>query len=326
MSPSRAVDAFVRAVEVFADRFAAIEWRWLAAAVACHLLRTACRSRAWRNIVAAAYPDARVRWRDLYGAYVAGVGVNALLPARGGDLVKLYIAKHRIDGATYPTLASTFAVETIFDLVASIALITWAVRRDALPGLDVIPHLPAFDLNWVIRNPVWAAVIAAGLASIGGFVAWRASRHVAAFKRRIGQGLAILGDRRRYLRTVVTWQAADWGLRIVELSLFLRAFGIDVGLDGALLVQVTQSLSTVIPLTPAGIGTEQALVVYVLRGDAPTSALLGFSVGMKLAVIAVNVAVGFAAIGLMLRTLRWRRHVERTEPGRRWKRDGKGDP
>lgn len=314
MSPSRAVDAFVRAVEVFADRFAAIEWRWLAAAIACHLLKTACRSRAWRNIVAAAYPDARVRWRDIYGAYIAGVGVNALLPARGGDLVKLYIAKHRIEGATYPTLASTLAVETIFDLVASLALIAWAVRRDALPGLDVIPHLPAFDLNWVIRNPGWAALIAAGLLAAGGLVAWRASRHVAALRQRLGQGLAVLGDWRLYLRAVVTWQAADWGLRIAELSFFLRAFGIDVGLDGALLVQVTQSLSTVIPLTPAGIGTEQALIVYVLRRDASTSVLLSFSVGMKLAVIAVNVAVGFVAIALMLRTLRWRRHVERTEP------------
>ncbi|MCC6222805.1 MAG: flippase-like domain-containing protein [Thermoleophilia bacterium] len=314
MSPSRALDAFLHAVEVFGDRFAELEWRWLAVAVACHLLKTACRSRAWRNIVATAYPDARVRWRDLYGAYVAGVGVNALLPARGGDLVKLYLARRRIEGATYATLASTFAVETLFDLAASLALIAWALQRDALPGLDVIPDLPAFDLNWVIRNPTWAALAATGLATLVGFVAWRAAGRLAALRRRLGQGLAVLGSPRRYLTTVVTWQAADWGLRIAELHCFLRAFGIDVGLDGALLVQVTQSLSTVVPLTPGGIGTEQALVVYVLHDDAPTSALLSFSVGMKLSVIAVNVAVGFTAIGLMLRTLRWRRHVERAGP------------
>ena len=39
------------------------------------------------------------------GAYIAGVGVNSIAPARGGDLVKLYLVKHRIEDATYPTLA-----------------------------------------------------------------------------------------------------------------------------------------------------------------------------------------------------------------------------
>jgi uncharacterized membrane protein YbhN (UPF0104 family) len=74
---------------------------------------------------------------------------------------------------------------------------------------------------------------------------------------------------------------------------------------------VTQSLSTIVPLTPAGIGTEQALVVYVLAGEASSSALLSFSVGMKIALIAANVALGAAALALMHRTLRWRSVVER---------------
>ena len=69
---------------------------------------------------------------------------------------------------------------------------------------------------------------------------------------------------------------------------------------------MTNSISTLLPFTPAGIGTEQALLVYVFRGSEPTGALLGFSVGMKLVVIALNLVVGFGAIALMLRTVRWR--------------------
>jgi len=308
------VGAFIHAVEVFFDHLASIEWRWLAAAIACHLVKAGCRSRAWRNIVAAAYPDARVRWRDLYGAYVAGVGVNAVLPARGGDVVRLYIAKHRVEDATYPTLASTFAVETIFDLVASLSLLVWAVRQDVLPGFDVLPRLPAFDLNWIIRHPYATTAIASALVAVAVAVGWRAARHAVAFKQRVAQGFAVLRDWKRYLRSVVAWQAADWLLRIAELVFFLRAFGIGAGVQEALLVQVTQSISTLIPLTPAGIGTEQALVVYVFRGEFPTTALLSFSVGMKLVVIAVNLAVGFAAVGLMLRTFRWRKRVESDSP------------
>jgi uncharacterized membrane protein YbhN (UPF0104 family) len=77
---------------------------------------------------------------------------------------------------------------------------------------------------------------------------------------------------------------------------------------------VTQSLSTILPLTPGGLGTEQALLVYVFRGDAPTAAVLSFSVGMRIVFITVNVLLGFAAIALMLRTLRWRRAVEAEAP------------
>lgn len=310
---------FLHALGVFFDQLASVAPGALALAILCHLAKMACRSRAWRNIVAAAYPSSLVRWRDLFGAYAAGVGVNAVVPVRGGDAVKLYVAKRSVTGSTYPTLASTFVVEMIFDLVASVSLLVWAIQQGVLPGLDVIPRLPMFDLNWLLSHPVAALAIGAVLLTLVGFVSWRASRHVVAFWRRVAQGFAILGDRKRYLRTVVTWQAADWCFRILGLVFFLHAFGIGIGLDpldnlaDALLVQVTQSISTLVPLTPAGIGTEQALVVYVFAGQFDTTALLSFSVGMKLTIVAVNVVVGFAALALMLGTVRWRRHM-RAEP------------
>ena len=43
----------------------------------------------------------------MFGAYVAGVGVNSVVPARGGDVVKLYLVKQRLRDASYATLAPT---------------------------------------------------------------------------------------------------------------------------------------------------------------------------------------------------------------------------
>jgi len=63
-------------------------------------------------------------------------------------------------------------------------------------------------------------------------------------------------------------------------------------------------------LTPAGIGTEQVLIAYVLAGQASRTALLSLSVGMKAILSALNVAVGGLAVAVMLRTLHWRRAVE----------------
>ena len=51
------------------------------------------------------------------------------------------------------------------------------------------------------------------------------------------------------------------------------------------------------------------MLVFVLRGTAAASAALAFSVGMQLVTVAVNVVLGFAAIAIMLRTLRFGRHV-----------------
>ncbi len=87
----------------------------------------------------------------------------------------------------------------------------------------------------------------------------------------------------------------------------LGAFRIEQSVRNVLLVQAAESLATLVPISPGGVGTQQALLVYTLRGSASRSALLAFSVGMKLTLTCVNVIVGFTAILLTLRTLRFRR-------------------
>jgi uncharacterized membrane protein YbhN (UPF0104 family) len=307
------VDSLVRAVESFVEYLGAISWGALALALACHLCKIVVRTRSWRNILAASYPGVRVRWRSVFGAYVAGVGVNAILPARGGDVLKLFLIKQRIEGSTYPTLTATLLVETLFDFVVASLLLLWALQQGVLPGVEVIPRLPEIDWLYLFQHPT-AALIVGIAALVLGFVfgVW-ASRRIEAFRRRVAQGFAILRPPRQYVRQVVTWQALDWALRLTALYFFLRAFGLPATAYNALLVQVTQSLSTVIPLTPGGIGTEQALLVYVFSGEASRSAVLSFSVGVKLALVAANVVLGFTAIAIMLRTLRWRRIVEREQ-------------
>jgi glycosyltransferase 2 family protein len=309
------VQSLTRALESFVDYIGSIGWAALAIAILCHIAKSVARTRAWRNIIAAAYPEARVPWLSVYGAYLAGVGVNAVLPARGGDLLKLYLVHRRVEGATYPTLAATLLVEAIFDFVVSTLLLLWALQRGVLPGLDVLPTLPAIDWFWIFENPRLAAVVAVIVLVVGFAVGLWAGARFAAFRRRIAQGFAVLRVPRLYFRSVVVWQALDWLLRLASLFFFLRAFRLDATVTNALLVQVTQSLSTILPLTPAGIGTEQALLVYVFSGTAPAAAVLSFSVGMKVVVIGVNVLLGLAAILIMLRTFRWRGVVQRQTAG-----------
>src|SRR5215210_7999891 len=127
------IHSVLDAIGVFFDQLAAIEWQWIGLAIAVHLCKLVAVSRAWRNIVKAAYPRSRVRWRQMFGAYVSGTGVNAVIPARGGDAVKLFIAKRRVEGATYTTLVATVLLQTLFDMAVASCFILWAITQGALP-------------------------------------------------------------------------------------------------------------------------------------------------------------------------------------------------
>jgi uncharacterized membrane protein YbhN (UPF0104 family) len=308
------VHSVLDAFDAFRDYIGSIAYEALALALLCHAMKIVARTRSWRNIVGSAYPDVEVRWRTILGAYLAGVGVNAIVPARGGDVLKLFLVKRRVEGATYPTLAATLLVETIFDVTMATVLLVWALSAGVLPGRDVLPDLPAIDWLYLFQHPRVAAV-AGVVALVAALVLVVVARpKVEAFRDRVSQGFAVLRPPTRYLRLVVPWQALDWTFRLATVYFFLRAFGLHASVENAFRVQVTQSLSTILPLTPGGLGTEQALLVYVFRGDAPTAAVLSFSVGMRIVFITVNVLLGFAAIALMLRTLRWRRAVEAEAP------------
>ena len=304
------MSAFFHGVGSFFGHLASVHWQFLALAVLCHLLRTAAVSRAWFNILRSSYPDRDFRWRSIYGAYVAGVGVNALIPARVGDLAKLYIARRRIRDSTYTTLATTQVSLTVFDLTAAGLLLIWAAIAGVLPGLSVLPSLP--DSNWFLIHYklIGNLLLVLFVAIIVGLIL--AAHRIADFKDRVARGFAVFRDRTLYLRRVAFWQAVDWTLRFVAIFWFLRAFSVPATLHNALLVQVAQSLSTIFPFTPGGAGTEQALMVFMLDAvtDVEKSTLVAFAVGMKLTVLIINVAIGFAAIGLMLKTLRWREAAE----------------
>jgi uncharacterized membrane protein YbhN (UPF0104 family) len=231
-------------------------------------------------------------------------------PARSGDALKLLLVKRRVEGSTYPTLGATLIVETLFDALVGISLLIWAASLGVLPSIHSLPRLPNIDVRWIFEHPRALGTIALAVGiGIGVLLVW-ATAHVRAFWKRVAQGFTILRDRPRYLRTVVTWQAVSWGFRFATVYWMLRAFHVPASLHNALLAQIAQSLSTLVPITPGGAGTEQGLLLYLFRGKAARSALLSFSVGMHIAIVAVNVGLGVIAVALMTRSLRFR-HLRR---------------
>ena len=269
-----------------------------------HVLRLVAVSRAWRNIIKGAYPEARVRWRSILGAVFAGAGVSAIVPARGGDAVRVVLAKRSIEGSTYTTLASTVVLLSLFDFVVAGSLVLWAAAAGLLPGTSVLGS--TFDFGWAVHHPGTTAKVAGLILVILLVVLLWFAEQIGDFRRRIAQGFTILRDKRAYLRRVALWQATDWLCRMVAVLFFLHGFGLPATFHNALLVQVSAAIASLLPITPQGIGTEQAFLLYMFRGQVAKAALLGFSVGMRIMLMAVNAALGFGTLFLTLRTVRWR--------------------
>src|SRR5687768_12497360 len=83
-------------VRLIVDNAVAVSPWWLLAGVLLHYAHQVVRIRGWWNILRAAYPRAEeLRYRDVTAAYFAGSGLNAVVPARGGDVMKLYMVKQR---------------------------------------------------------------------------------------------------------------------------------------------------------------------------------------------------------------------------------------
>lgn len=303
------LDAFFNAVETFFSNLAAVQWGALGFALLLHFTHIGCRSRAWFNTLRAAYPNKPFRFRRILGSYVAGVGVNSVVPIRGGDVVKIYLAKNSIPGSRYPTVTSSFFVESVFDLTIGSFVMLFAITQGALPSLPKLPDLPAFDLAFWADHPGFAifttTFFIVGLLVLYAILSVRA----VVFWGGVKQGVVILTDFRRYLREVASWQAGAWGFRFAAFYFFLEAFNIGGSVRNALLVMSVQALSTLTPFTPGGAGAQQALLVFVFRDIAGKTAVLAYSVGQQIAIAAFNATAGLIAMFLLVGHTDFRRIV-----------------
>jgi glycosyltransferase 2 family protein len=296
--------SFFDAAGQFFGHLADVSWGALLLSLAFLLAMYLARARAWQNVLEAAYPQTKVPYRGVAGAYLAGAGINAVIPARVGDATKILLTRGQIRNSTYPAITSSFFVQSIFDTAAGLLVFTYALTQ------GLLPDLPAFDIAFWAQNPqlllFTVTVLGVGSLIVFAIVARRAEE----FWQRIKQGVVILTEPDRYLREVISWQALGWVCRFAAFWFFLEAFGIGGSFQNVMLVMSVQAISTMLPFTPGGAGAQQALLVATLQGPS-RSAVLSFSVGTQIAMAAWSALLGFAALLLIFRTTNWRALIHR---------------
>jgi uncharacterized membrane protein YbhN (UPF0104 family) len=305
-------EAFANGAEAFFENLSAIDWSAFGMALLFLLGMQLARAWAWRNVLRAAYPEVEISFLRLSAAYLAGAGINAIIPARAGDVTKVFLVKRQIPGSSYPAVTSSFLVQTVFDTTVGVLVLLYAITQGLLPRPPRLPNLPAFELSFWAENPqLFAVTVALTLLAIAIAIFVLAHR-VRLFWERVKQGVTILTRPRRYLREVAAWQGIGWLCRFAAFWFFLEAFGIGGSLANVLLVMSVQAIANVVPFTPGGAGAQQALLVATLHGPS-RAVVLSFSVGTQIAMAAWSVVLGFAAMALVFRTTDWRGLIEQAE-------------
>jgi uncharacterized membrane protein YbhN (UPF0104 family) len=234
-----------------------------------------------------------------------------VIPARGGDIVRLFLTKVSVPRSSYPAVAATFAVEVIFDIVAGGLALLFAFTQGVFPKPPDFAKLNAFDLSYFAQHPRLTlflltffgvgALVAFGLLSV------RAQR----FWERVKQGFTILEDRSRYFREVFAVQLTGWCFRFAAFWFLLEAFRVGGSVKNVMLVLGVNAVSTAVPFTPQGAGVQQAFLVKVFAGTASASTVAAYSVGQQIAIAALTFGLGFAALVFVFRIRSFKEVIRR---------------
>jgi hypothetical protein len=304
------------ALELVVEHVVTVAPGWLLAGVVLHLLHQVVRTRGWFNIIRAAYPEAsELRARDVTLAYLAGAGLNGVVPARGGDLAKLYLIRRRAPGTRWSTLIATFVPETLFEFAVGIGLVIWALSRGFLPVPTAPSELPSLDVSLFIQHPFISTggAAATGVALVLLFRGLR--RRARDLLERLRQGLAILDRPRDFVRGVVTWQALARVIRLGSLACFMAAFALPVTVATVVLVMAAQGGGRIIPIAPVSAGLRIAMLTYgfaEVTGQAvDIASITAFAFGVGATLFITGLGIAIAILGRELGMASPRGMVER---------------
>ncbi len=260
----------------------------LAGAVAVYAVATVIRGWRWHTLLRRAHVEHDAV--DAYALIPVGYMGNAILPARGGEVLRVVLMANR-SPALKREVAGSIVAERLLDaavLATLFAVLTWIG----------IAGSPVGQLaGWLAAGGVLALI---GLAALG----LRLRRHprlapLAAKLRPLALATARLLHPWGLGLAVVT--AVIWGLEGVVFYMVGASLELPIGwVDGLFLVVLT-SFFALIPAGPAYAGTFDAAAVFGLRALDVTG---GAAVSFALLVRAV-LFIPIALVGLILTVARY---------------------
>jgi uncharacterized protein (TIRG00374 family) len=263
----------------------------------------------WRYLLEGA--GYTIRKRKLFSTIAVGRGANNILPARGGDLLR--IESVREQGVPAFVAAGTLFAERLLD---GVVLSVWILLGAMLIGQGGAILLTGIALSAGTALGVFLVSLAARDSErTEGFI-WRmtkwlpprwhtrAARAAAHFVEGLG---AFRGRWRVFL--VFTTSAGMWLADVAMFYIVGQAFDLDIETGGYFLLEGVGNLALAVPATAAGIGTFDYLTLTAAKGiDIETHKATAYVLTMHaLTVIPITLVGGFLLLPAFPRVFRRRR-------------------
>jgi uncharacterized protein (TIRG00374 family) len=205
----------------------------------------------------------------LFSSVAVGRGANNIIPARGGDLLRIESMRER-HVPVFVTAGTLFA-ERLLD---GVVLSTWILFGALAIGQTGPMLLTGVALSSGAALGVALVILAAREPDRAERLAWRASRRLpprwhTRFTRAAAHfvdGLGAFKGRRR-LAAILATSVAMW---LADVAMYYvigeHAFGLDLPVGAYFLLEGIGNLALAVPATAAGIGTFDYLTLLAAKG------------------------------------------------------------
>jgi uncharacterized protein (TIRG00374 family) len=271
---------------VIARSIIGLKWQWAAAAVALDILSYAVQGLRWRLLLA---PAGRVSTLEATRAIYAGLFTSEILPLRFGELVRAYLIARRV-GKPFLSVVPSMALERLFDAVwLAVAISATAILMPLPPELMRAADILGVTVLAATAFFLWIVLRPANRGPGSRFKTARRIAELAAELRAIGKEAPVIASFTASLLIPVSQAASFW--------FAMLAYGLSAGLWAGVVTYLIVRLGTLIPNTPANVGTYQFFTVVGLRLFGVTkTAAGGFSIVVFLLLTVPLWALGSLAL------------------------------
>lgn len=250
------------------------------------------RARRWRTILDPVAP--RLPFGPLWRATAIGMMANNVLPARAGELVRVYVLVRERKDVPWSAALASLAVDRVFDALCVLLLLVVAMLAPDFPSGFAIAGRPVQSIAGVMAGVVviafgglfavasWPHAMESLVVRITGALLPRFRDRIGALVHALAAGLAVVREPRRFLATFA-WAMAHWLMNALAFWFGFRALGIVAPFTAALFVQGIIVIGVAVPSSPGFVGVFEgaaklALPVYGVDPAQAVTWALGFHV------------------------------------------------
>jgi len=264
---------------------------WVLCTVASQLIFP-LRARRWRTLLNPVAPN--LPFGPLWRATAIGMMCNNVLPARVGELVRVFVIVRERREVKWSTAFASIAIDRAFDALSVLLLLVLAMLAPNFPSDLAIAGTPIRATALVLLAIIlglfafyfalarWPHAAEAAVGRVTGAIIPKHKDRIGALVHTVAAGLGVLREFRTFL-AAFAWAMAHWLMNALAFWFGFKALGIDAPFMAACFVQGIIALGVSVPSSPGFVGVFEtmaklSLPVYGVSGKLAVTWAIGFHV------------------------------------------------